>query len=233
MMRSFLVLLKTDDEFRGAVLSILSSAGVPIASGPAEPSVAPSAPEGASGAVAPAAPMDSDPGSPQLQYAASKRPVSSSSDPTQSEVALSDPDDDGFTTVRHGRRKKQKSSDASAPSAPPAPSAPAQSSKPAPSARPAASKPANSAASATSSPPKGPKKPPRVNLQLPAGIAINDFFDELGRQHIAITTNSWNGAQQLLSLQPASIADHRSMTTYFDRMKYHYFTYALPGRAPV
>ncbi|XP_030037823.1 uncharacterized protein KIAA0754-like [Manduca sexta] len=90
----------------------------------------PSPPESPAGACEPDLAMDSDPGVPQLSAVpvacASKRPVSPAPSESRSGATSSDLDDDGFTTVRSGRRKKQRSSDApasQAPSAPPAPSA--------------------------------------------------------------------------------------------------------------
>ncbi|XP_037299107.1 vegetative cell wall protein gp1-like [Manduca sexta] len=109
----------------------------------AESSDGPSPPGSPAGAVDPDLAMDSDPGAPSFPLAAS-----------------SELDDDGFTTVRNGRRKKQRGSEAPASQAPSAPSAPS-----AQKLKPAASQPAP-ASSTDSSPPtnlKGPKSHRRTN----------------------------------------------------------------------
>ncbi|XP_030037455.2 predicted GPI-anchored protein 58 [Manduca sexta] len=143
----------------------------------AESSDGPSPPGSPAGAVDPDLAMDSDPGAPQLSAVpvacASKRPVSPAPSESRSGAASSDLDDDGFTTVRNGRRKKQRGSDAPASQAPSAPSAPS-----APKQKPAASQPAPASSTDSSPPtqPKGPKKPPKVNLQLPKGASLQSFF---------------------------------------------------------
>ncbi|XP_037302240.1 predicted GPI-anchored protein 58 [Manduca sexta] len=69
----------------------------------------PSPPGSPAGAVDPDLAMDSDPGAPVLSdvpvACASKRPVSPAPSESRSGAASSDLDDDGFTTVRNGRRK--------------------------------------------------------------------------------------------------------------------------------
>ncbi|KAG6464306.1 hypothetical protein O3G_MSEX014430 [Manduca sexta] len=180
-------------------------------------------------AVDPDLAMDSDPGAPQLSAVpvacASKRPVSPAPSESRSGAASSDLDDDGFTTVRNGRRKKQRGSDAPASQAPSAPSAPS-----APKQKPAASQPAPASSTDSSPPtqPKGPKKPPKVNLQLPEGASLQSFFDALTSGGIKIPPNAWNSGQKLLSLQPGSISDHRELTKFLDSKRYHYYTFALP-----
>ncbi|XP_030031438.2 putative NAD(+)--arginine ADP-ribosyltransferase Mav [Manduca sexta] len=185
----------------------------------------PSPPGSPAGAGDPDLAMDSDPGAPQLSAVpvacASKRPVSPAPSESRSGAASSDLDDDGFTIVRSGRRKKQRSSDASAsqaPSAPPAPSTP----------KPAASKPAPASSTKSSPPqPKGPKNPPKVNLQLPEGVPLQSFFDALTTEGIKIPPNAWNSGKKMLSLQPGSISDHRELTKFLDSKRYHYYTFAL------